>query len=108
MAIVDMLPHGGTAKVDPDILEFKFGSSGQTYTVSETYTNVLVQLGIGGSSSYQNITYSVEPDKVLVLKHHSVNYWGTWLFYETLPANTQFTIGNSGGYPFMTIVKIGK
>jgi len=107
MSVINMLPCGGESKFDPAFLEFKFGSSGQNYTTSEAYTNVVVQLGIGGSSSYQDVTYPT-PDKLLVLKHHQNSYWGTWLYYENLPAGSQFTVGNSGGYTFMTIIKVGE
>lgn len=108
MAVINMLPAAIIEQgFDPTFLEFKFGDSGGSHTTSEAYTNVLVELGIGGSSSYQNVTYPT-PDKTIVLKHHQNSYWGTWLYYESLPAGSTFTIGNSGGYSFMAIVKVGE
>ena len=104
MAVINRLPVGGG--LDPDDFALLYGKSVKTYTTSEAYSNVLVQLGIGGSSNRQDLTYSVNPDKVIVFKHHNGDYWGTWFWYEYLPAGATFSIGNSGGYTFLTIVKL--
>ena len=104
MAVINNLPTG--SGIDQDALALKYSGSGSNWTTSQAYTNVLVQIAIGGSSSYQNVSYSETPDKVIALKVHTGSYWGTWLYYEYLPAGTLFTCGNSGGYAILTIVQI--
>lgn len=93
---------------DPENLELKYADTpGRDYYTSEAYDQVVVEIGIGGSSSYQNVTYP-EPDKLIVLKHHAGSYWGTWLYYEHLPAGSHFTVANSGGYTFFVVLQVGE